>query len=88
MSIIKKPAAPPKIVTIEVQLEEPLLTTLKAYCEFIDSTPDHVIATALRLVFKKDYEFKRWLKAQKDSQKTLTEDKPNRTQSSATPAKP
>jgi len=55
VSIIKKPAAPPKIVTIEVQLEEPLLTTLKAYCEFIDSTPDHVIATSLRLVFKKDY---------------------------------
>ena len=88
MSIIKKPAAPPKIVTIEVHLEEPLLTTLKAYCEFIDSTPDHVIATALRFVFKKDYDFKRWLKAQKDIQKPLAEDNPNRTQSSATPAKP
>ena len=88
MSIIKKPAAPPKIVTIEVQLEEPLLATLKAYCEFIDSTPDHVLATALRLVFKKDYEFKRWLKAQKDIQKPIAEDKPNRTQISATPAKP
>ncbi|HEV3482114.1 MAG TPA: hypothetical protein VGR97_07270 [Candidatus Acidoferrales bacterium] len=88
MSIIKKPAEPPKIVTIEVQLEEPLLATLKAYCEFIDSTPDHVLATALRLVFKKDYEFKRWLKAQKDIQKPLAEDKPNRTQISATAAKP
>ena len=88
MSIIKKPAAPPKIVTVEFQLEEPLLTTLKAYCEFIDSTPDHVIATALRLVFKKDYEFKRWLKAQRESQKSLVEDKSNRTQGAATPAKP
>ena len=88
MSIIKKPAAPPKIVTVEFQLEEPLLTTLKAYCEFIDSTPDHVIATALRLVFKKDYEFKRWLKAQRESQKPLAEDKANRTQGSATQAKP
>ena len=45
----------PRSSPIEVQLEEPLLTT----------------ATALRLVFKKDYEFKRWLKAQKDSQKPL-----------------
>ena len=88
MSIIKKPAAPPRIITIEIQLEEPLLTTLKAYCEFIDSTPDHVIATALRLVFKKDYEFKRWLKARRDSQKPDGEDKQNRTQGSATPAKP
>ena len=88
MSIIRKPAAPPKLVTIEFQLEEPLLTTLKAYCEFIDSTPDHVIATALRLVFKKDYEFKRWLKVQKDSQKPLTDDNPNRTQVPSTAAKP
>ena len=88
MSIIKKPAAPPKIVVIDIQLEEPLLTALKAYCEFIDSTPDHVIATALRLVFKKDYEFKRWLKAQKDSQKPLAQDKQNSTQGSAAPAKP
>jgi hypothetical protein len=88
VSIIKKPAAPPKIVTVEVQLEEPLLTTLKAYCEFIDSTPDHVIATALRLVFKKDYEFKRWLKAQRESQKSLAEDKANRTQGSAAQARP
>ena len=87
MSIIKKPAAPPKIVTVEFQVEEPLLTTLKAYCEFIDSTPDHVIATALRLVFKKDYEFKRWLKAQRESQKPLAEDKAIRTQGSAMPAK-
>lgn len=88
MSIIRKPAAPPKIVSIEFQLEEPLLTTLKAYCEFIDSTPDHVIPTALRLVFKKDYEFKRWLKEQKDSQKPIAEDKSNRTQVPVTPAKP
>ena len=88
MSIIKRPAAPLKIVAIESQLEEPLLTTLKAYCEFIDSTPHHVIATALRLVFKKDYEFKRWLKAQKDSHKPLTDDKPNRTQIPSTAAKP
>jgi hypothetical protein len=88
VSIIKKPAAPPKIVTVEFQLEEPLLTTLNSYCEFIDSTPDHVIPTALRLVFKKDYDFKRWLKAQKDVRKSQAEDKSNHIQGSATSAKP
>jgi hypothetical protein len=88
VSIIKKPAAPPKIVTVEFQIEEPLLTTLNAYCEFIESTPDHVIPTALRLVFKKDYDFKRWLRAQKDSQKSIAEDKSNRTQVPVTSAKP
>jgi hypothetical protein len=75
MSIIKKPAAPPRIVTLEVHLEEPLLTRLKAYCEFIDSTPDHVAGTALTLVFRKDYEFKRWLKARIASEKNSVEDK-------------
>jgi hypothetical protein len=82
MSIIKKPAAPPKIVTLEVRLEEPQLTRLKAYCEFIDSTPDYVVATALSLVFKKDYEFKRWLKAKIASERNSAEEK-----AKATPAK-
>ena len=75
MSIIKKPAAPPRIVTLEVHLEEPLLTRLRAYCEFIDSTPDHVVPTALSLVFKKDYEFKRWLKSKVASEKNSGDEK-------------
>lgn len=76
MSIIKKPAAPPRIVTIEVQIEEPALNRLKAYAEFIDSTSNHVVATALNLVFKKDYDFKRWLKAKTASEKSSAEEKP------------
>jgi hypothetical protein len=65
MPIIKKPAPPPEIVTREVHLEIPLLATLDSYASFIDSTADHVIASALRLVFKKDHDFRRWLRAQK-----------------------
>jgi hypothetical protein len=76
MSIIRKPAAPPRIVTIEVQIEEPALNKLKAYAEFIDSTSNHVVATALNLVFKKDYDFKRWLKAKTTSEKPVAGDKP------------
>lgn len=76
MSIIKRPAAPPRILTIEVQIEEPVLNKLKAYAEFIDSTSNHVVATALNLVFKKDYDFKRWLKAKTTSEKSSAEDRP------------
>lgn len=65
MPIIKKPAPPPEIVTREIRLEMPLLATLDSYASFIDSTADHVIASALRLVFKKDHDFRRWLRAQK-----------------------
>jgi hypothetical protein len=67
MSIIRKPAAPPKIVTLEAHVPEPLTETLQAYCRFVETTSDHIITSALQLVFKKDFEFKRWLKAQKDA---------------------
>ena len=67
MSIIRKPAAPAKIVMFEAHVPEPLIETLQAYCRFVETTSDHIITSALQLVFKKDYEFKRWLKAQKDA---------------------
>jgi hypothetical protein len=64
MSIIKKPAEPPKIASLEVQIEQPILDTLDRYAEFIGTSREHVIASALRLVFKKDYDFKRWVRSQ------------------------
>ena len=69
MSIIKKPATPPEIVALEVQIEQPLIETLDRYAEFIGSTRDHIVTSAVRLVFKKDYEFKRWLREQLGAQK-------------------
>jgi hypothetical protein len=73
MSIIKKPAEPPKIVSLEVQIEQPILDTLDRYAEFIQTNREHVVASALRLVFKRDYDFKRWLRSQNspDSQAAL-----------------
>jgi hypothetical protein len=72
MSIIKKPAEPPKISSLEVQIEQPILDTLDRYAEFIQSSREHIVASALRLVFKKDYDFKRWVRSQNslDSQTT------------------
>ncbi|MHB8527492.1 MAG: hypothetical protein ACYDD2_15255 [Candidatus Acidiferrales bacterium] len=69
MSIIKKPATPPEIVTLEVRIEQPLIAMLDRYGEFIGSTRDHIVTSAVRLVFKKDYEFKRWLREQLGTQK-------------------
>jgi len=70
MSIIKKPATPPEIVTLEVRIEQPLIEMLDRYAEFIGSTRDHIVTSAVRLVFKKDYDFKRWLREQLGTQKT------------------
>jgi len=62
VSFIKKPA---EIVTREFRLEEPLAETLDSYAKFIGSTPDHIVASALRFVFWKDKEFDRLQKEQK-----------------------
>ena len=66
MSFIKKPA---ETVTREFRLEEPLAETLDSYAKFIGSTPDHVIASALRFVFWKDKEFDRLQKEQRKARK-------------------
>lgn len=66
MSFIKKP---PETVTLEFQLEEPVARTLDSYAQFIGSTPDHVVASALRFVFWKDKEFDRLQKEQKKARK-------------------
>ena len=66
MSFIKKP---PETVTREFQLEEPLANTLDSYAQFIGSTPDHVVASALRFVFWKDKEFDRLQKEEKRARK-------------------
>jgi len=66
VSFIKKP---PETVIRELQLEEPLANTLDSYAQFIGSTPDHVVTSALRFVFWKDKEFDRLQKEQTKARK-------------------
>jgi hypothetical protein len=69
VSIIKKPVEPPEIVTLEIQTEQPLVDMLDRYAEFIGSDRNHVVVSAVRVILKRDYEFKRWLREQHGSQK-------------------
>ena len=69
MSIIKKPAVPPEIDTLEIEIERPLIQMLDRYAEFIGSDRNHVVVSAVRVVFKRDYEFKRWLRQRDGTQK-------------------
>jgi len=61
MAIIKAPPRQPKAVTIQARVEESVKTQLDQYAKFIDSTPSYVIAEALKVLFKRDDEFKAWL---------------------------
>ena len=61
MAIIKAPPKQPKSVTIQARVEESVKIQLDQYAKFIDSTPSYVITEALKVLFKRDDEFKAWL---------------------------
>jgi hypothetical protein len=59
MSIINKP---PETVKREYGLQEPVAQAVEKYAIFIQSTPDHVVNSLLKMVICKDAEFRRWRK--------------------------
>ena len=61
MAIIKAPPKQPKTVTIQARVEESIKFQLDSYAKFIDSSTSYVITEALKLLFKRDDEFKTWL---------------------------
>jgi predicted transcriptional regulator len=67
VALLKTPSKQPKTTTLQVRLEEEVRHNLDRYAEFIDATPSYVVSEALKLLFKKDDEFKRWLQQQASS---------------------
>ena len=61
MAIIKAPPKQQKSVTVQARVEESVKTQLDQCAKFIDSTPSYVITEALRVLFRRDGEFKTWL---------------------------
>ena len=60
MALLKAPSKQPKTSTLQVRLEEEVRNNLDKYAEFIDANPSYVVSEALKLLFKKDDEFKCW----------------------------
>lgn len=63
MPILKSAPRPPKNETLQLRVEEEVKSKLGRYAEFIDSSESYVVSEALKLLFKKDDEFKAWLAA-------------------------
>jgi len=61
LAILKAPSKQPKTPTLQVRLEEEVRHNLGSYAEFIDANVAYVVIEALKLLFRKDEEFKRWL---------------------------
>jgi len=60
LSILKVPPKQPKTVTVQARVEESVKSQLERYAEFIDASPSYVITEALKLLFRKDDDFRRW----------------------------
>jgi predicted transcriptional regulator len=61
LALLKAPSKQPKTATLQVRLEEEVRSNLDRYAEFLHANPSYVVSEALKLLFKKDAEFKRWL---------------------------
>ncbi len=64
MAILKSPPRPPKNETLQIRVEEEVKAKLHKYAEFIISSESYVVSEALKLLFRKDDEFKTWLDEQ------------------------
>ena len=64
MSIINKP---PEMVKREYELQEPVAVAVEKYAAFIESTTDHVVNSALKMLLWKDADFRRWRRQQQET---------------------
>lgn len=73
MPVLKPPPKPPKNETVQIRVEEEIRTRLHKYAEFIDSSESYVVNESLRLLFRKDDEFKSWLDGQSQTKSSNEE---------------
>jgi len=64
VAILKSPPRVPKNETLQIRVEEQIKVKLRKYAEFINSSDSYVVSEALKLLFRKDDEFKTWLEEQ------------------------
>ncbi len=75
MALVKAPTKQ-KTTSLQVRLEEDVRLNLNKYAQFIDASPSYVVVEALKLLFKRDQEFRRWLgqHTNNDGQEKIEED--------------
>jgi predicted transcriptional regulator len=73
MALLKAPSKQPKTTNLQIRLEEEVRRNLDRYAEFLDANPSYVVSEALKFLFRKDDEFKRWADAQPNTIKDIQE---------------
>jgi hypothetical protein len=69
MSIIKKA---PAILTREFRLEEPVSLLLDEYAQFIESSADHVLNSAIKKTLWRDQDYRKWREQKKSADNGVT----------------
>ena len=64
MPVLKAPPKQPKTTVVQLRLDEEARTTLAKYAEYLECSPSHVVAEALKLAHRKDKQFQSWLSGQ------------------------
>ena len=64
MPILKSPPKAAKHETLQLRVEEEIKTKLRKYADFLKSSESYVVSEALKLLFRKDNDFKVWLEEQ------------------------
>ena len=77
MPLITRPPAAPDRDTINVRLDLDLKESLRLYAEFLGSTRDYVIGSAVRRVVDRDKEFLAWREARRAHPPTQTDTRPD-----------
>jgi hypothetical protein len=61
MPFIPRQVKPPARIALTCKVPQAIATLLKCYAEFLDSSQEHVVTETLRVAFRRDREFQRWL---------------------------
>ena len=64
MPILKSPPKVAKNETLQLRVEEEIKVKLRRYAEFLNSSESYVVSEALKLLFRKDGDFRDWLDRQ------------------------
>ena len=64
MAVLKAPPKQAKSTIVQLRLDEEARITLTKYAEYLECSPSHVVAEALKLVHRKDKQFQAWLSDQ------------------------
>jgi hypothetical protein len=71
MPVLKSPPKQLRSATIQVRVEEEISFSLRKYAEFIGCSPAYVVSEALKILFKKDNEFREWIAQHGDDQHSV-----------------